>query len=109
MSAREKAPFMVSETFLARKNFRFHGKAYKIDDPFKWKTLSCSLRKLRQLFDTGFIKNDTKMSKDVEEADNKGKAAEAKTKADKKAKPKTKVEPESGEAEETEEDDKAST
>ena len=53
--AKERHPFNSGEKFFAGKSFKFHGKNYAIGDPFPWRKLSCSLRKLRTLHDGKYI------------------------------------------------------
>lgn len=51
----QRKPFDEGGTFVARKTFRFHGRTYARGAEFPWRSLSCSARKLFQLFDNGFL------------------------------------------------------
>lgn len=50
-----RAPFDERGDYVARKSFRFHGRTYARGAVFPWRTLSCSARKLFQLYDNGFL------------------------------------------------------
>lgn len=50
-----RAPFDPSGAYVARKDFTFQGKKYPRGTSFPWGTLSCSGRKLKQLYDNGFL------------------------------------------------------
>lgn len=51
----KRQPFDEGGSFVARKTFRFHGRTYARGAEFPWRQLSCSARKLFQLFDNGFL------------------------------------------------------
>lgn len=55
MPREERQPFTATGEYVARKQFRFHGKPYAPGDSFPWRKLSCSVRKLQQLYDQRFI------------------------------------------------------
>lgn len=58
--------FNVGGDFRARKTFRFHGKTYGRGDLFPWRTLSCSERKLAQLYDNGFLTLEDPQAQEAE-------------------------------------------
>lgn len=51
----KRQPFDEGGSFVARKTFRFHGRTFARGAEFPWKRLSCSARKLFQLYDNGFL------------------------------------------------------
>lgn len=51
----DKAAFNPSGPFVARKPFSFQGESIQQGGPFPFLKLGCSMRKLRQLWDNGFI------------------------------------------------------
>lgn len=51
----DKAPFDPAGPYVARKPFSFQGEPIRQGDAFSWKKLGCGARKLRQLWDNGFI------------------------------------------------------
>lgn len=55
MPREERQPFTATGGYVARKQFRFHGKPYAPGDNFPWRQLSCSVRKLRQLYEQRYI------------------------------------------------------
>lgn len=55
MPREERQPFTTTGDYVARKQFRFHGRGYSPGDEFPWRTLSCSTRKLRQLYEQRYI------------------------------------------------------
>ena len=50
-----RQPFKPRGKFVASKTFRFHGKSYAKGDEFPWRTISCSVRKLRTLYEGRLI------------------------------------------------------
>lgn len=50
-----RADFNLGAKWLARRDFRFHGRPFARGDEFLWRKLSCSERKLHQLWDNGFV------------------------------------------------------
>lgn len=55
MSKETRQPFTSTGDYHARRGFRFHGRNYAPGGEFPWKQLSCSPRKLRQLYEGRFI------------------------------------------------------
>ena len=55
MRREERQPFTATGEYVARKQFRFHGRPYAPGDDFPWRTLSCSVRKLTQLYNQRYI------------------------------------------------------
>lgn len=53
----------ILEKTIARKDFRFHGKAYARGDEFPWRKLSCSERRVILLIDAGFVMLERDMKK----------------------------------------------
>lgn len=51
----DKAPFSISGEYDARKPFNFQGEHIAQGARFDWRRLGCGARKLRQLWDNGFI------------------------------------------------------
>ena len=51
----KRPPFDARGSYVARKAFRFHGRTYAPGAEFPWRRLSCSARKLLQLYDNGFL------------------------------------------------------
>lgn len=51
----KRPPFDMRAAYVARKSFRFHGRTYAPGAEFPWRRLSCSGRKLHQLYDNGFL------------------------------------------------------
>jgi hypothetical protein len=51
----DKAPFSLSGEYDARKPITFQGETIAPGERFDWRKLGCSARKLRQLWDNGFI------------------------------------------------------
>jgi hypothetical protein len=58
MSKMMRQPFTPGGKFIASKNFRFHGRDYARGDEFPWRRLSCSIRKLRQLYEGRYLNNE---------------------------------------------------
>ena len=58
MTKMVRQPFTPGGKFIASKKFRFHGRDYAKGDEFPWRTLSCSIRKLRQLYEGRFLNNE---------------------------------------------------
>lgn len=50
-----RQPFSLSDDFVARKNFQCQGKRYAIGDRFPWRRHAIATRRLRQLFESGWI------------------------------------------------------
>jgi len=57
MSSKVRQPFTPGGKFVVSKAFRFAGRPYKEGDEFPWRQLSCSVRKLRQLYEGRFLNN----------------------------------------------------
>lgn len=55
MARQQRQPFSPTGEYVARRDFRFAGKAYKAGQPFPWRKLSCSTRRLVQLWEGRFI------------------------------------------------------
>lgn len=47
--------FDIGKTMVARKRFRTNGRAYGPGDVFSWRRLAVAPRRLRQLYDQGWI------------------------------------------------------
>jgi len=58
MSSYMRQPFTPGGKFVVSKPFRFAGKDYKAGDEFPWRQLSCSVRKLRQLYEGRNLNNN---------------------------------------------------
>ncbi len=52
-----RQPFTPGGKFVASKAFRFAGKAYNAGDEFPWRQLSCSVRRLRSLYEGRYLNN----------------------------------------------------
>ena len=46
-----RQPFTPGGKFIAAKNFKCNGKKYVRGEEFPWRTICCSVRKLRQLYE----------------------------------------------------------
>ncbi len=55
MTKQQRQPFSPSGEFVAGKEFRFGGKTYSVGDSFPWRKLSCSMRRLIQLYEGRYI------------------------------------------------------
>ena len=55
MPKETRQPFTLTGEYYARRKFRFHSRDFAPRDPFPWRQLSCSARKLRQLYEGRFI------------------------------------------------------
>ena len=55
MAKQQRQPFSPSGEFVAAKEFRFAGKTYAVGDSFPWRKLSCSMRRLIQLYEGRYI------------------------------------------------------
>ena len=55
MSRLNRPLFAIVEKFVADRAFRFAGRPYEPGDPFDWRKASCSVRRLRQLYDMKLI------------------------------------------------------
>lgn len=64
-------------TFLARKAFRFHGRAYAPGQPFPWRKLSCSERKLATLINNRFVISEDEFEDSAKKAEAKAERREA--------------------------------
>lgn len=58
-----KQPFISTGEFLVRKAFTFDGVDYKTDDEFPHRDVGCEGRKLRNMFDAGYLKAATGVEK----------------------------------------------
>lgn len=74
----KRQPFQEGGTFVARKTFRFHGRTFARGAEFPWRQMSCSARKLYQLFDNGFLIPAGSMEQPVEVQPAPNDSAEAK-------------------------------
>lgn len=96
MARKIRQPFTPGGKFVASRDFKFHGHKFTTGDDFPWRTLSCSVRKLRQLYEGRYLNNEyieeSKLYED--EAEN---APE----------PETQESPDGTAAEETESDDES--
>ena len=63
MTRHSRAPFDPSKPFVARRSFTFNGRRFATGDPFPWRRLSCSVRKLRDLHGGNFVAIDEKKPK----------------------------------------------
>ncbi len=50
-----RAPFDSGKEFVVRKNLKCQGKRYSVGQPFPWQQFAISLRRLRQLYEAGWI------------------------------------------------------
>lgn len=66
MAKETRQPFTSTGDYHARRGFRFHGRNYAPGDEFPWKQLSCSPRKLRQLYEGRFIEPGLAPPEEVE-------------------------------------------
>lgn len=69
MSYATRPPFDPKGEFVAAKDFKFSGEAYATGDEFPWEELSCSERKLRQLYDNKLINLAVEEPDDEEDLD----------------------------------------
>ncbi|MHA1859161.1 MAG: hypothetical protein ACTSUU_06920 [Candidatus Thorarchaeota archaeon] len=67
MSKLMRQPFTPGGKFVTSKAFRFHGKSYTKGDEFPWRQLSCSVLKLRRLYEGRFLNNEYVNESEVEE------------------------------------------
>lgn len=67
MARKIRQPFTPGGKFVASKDFRFHGRKYVRGDDFPWRTLSCSIRKLRQLYEGRYLNNEYLEEKELYE------------------------------------------
>lgn len=47
----KRLPFDSSKQFISSKPFRFAGRNFSANDPFPWRKIGCSIRKLQQMYD----------------------------------------------------------
>ena len=59
----EKAPFNKTGEFTCRRTFTFNGRSYVVGQAFNWRNCACSERKLKNLYEGGFLLLDAKKSK----------------------------------------------
>lgn len=57
--------FRIDSPTVARRAFRANGRAFKPGDIFPWQQMAISVRKARQLFDSGLIAQPTGMAEDA--------------------------------------------
>lgn len=57
MGNKMRQSFTPGGKFIVSRTFRFHGKVYKKGDEFPWRQLSCSVRKLRTLYEGRRLNN----------------------------------------------------
>ncbi len=55
MSRYDKAPFDPKGRYAARRTFTYNGITYSTGRTFDWRHIACSARKLKLLYDGGFI------------------------------------------------------
>jgi hypothetical protein len=67
MSKTERAPFAHNGLFVAAKNFRFNGHVFERDANFPWRKISCSVRRLEQLYNSRYINYDPAYLKALED------------------------------------------
>lgn len=58
MSKMVKQPFAPGGKFVVGREFRFAGRDFKAGDEFPWRRLSCSVRRLRQLYEGRYLVNE---------------------------------------------------
>lgn len=51
----ERVPFSPSGDFVVRRELRFAGRSFRPGEKFPWRRLACSPRRLRQLYDGGYL------------------------------------------------------
>lgn len=68
MPLAQKQPFISTGEFVVRRNFTFDGVDYKTDEEFPHRDVGCESRKLRNMFDAGYLKAKT-METDEESED----------------------------------------
>ena len=102
MSLQQRQPFAERGEYVASKNFRFAGRQFNAGDDFPWRSLACSARRLRQLYEGRFIGFKAGEIPAGEATDEVADTAEA-------AAPETSVEVESSEPEEEPDDDELIT
>lgn len=68
MPLAHKQPFISTGEFVARKNFTFDGVDYKVDEEFPHRDVGCEGRKLRNMFDAGFLKAAAGVEKPTKKA-----------------------------------------
>lgn len=56
MAKTTRPPFVLQSTYLAAVPFTFSGRTFKTDQIFPWRRLSCSERRLRQLYEAKKLK-----------------------------------------------------
>lgn len=57
MATKMRQPFTPGGKFIVGRPFRFGGRDYKAGDEFPWRQLSCSVRKLRSLYEGRNLSN----------------------------------------------------
>lgn len=57
MTTRMRQPFTPGGKFVVSKPFRFAGKGFNVGDEFPWRQLSCSVRRLRLLYEGRHLNN----------------------------------------------------
>lgn len=55
MARHDRVPFDKGGDFTARRSFKFQNHSFSTGDKFPWRRICCSPRKLKLLFDGGFI------------------------------------------------------
>lgn len=58
MANQVRRPFTPGGKFVASKDFRFGGRRYAKGDEFPWRQLSCSVRRLRLLYEGRLVNNE---------------------------------------------------
>lgn len=76
MATKMRQPFTPGGKFIVGRPFRFGGKDYKAGDEFPWRQLSCSVRKLRSLYEgrnlSNFYFNQEEAAEQLETVENTG-------------------------------------
>ncbi len=50
-----KQPFTTSGVFAARRPFAFNGRKYNVGDAFPWRRITCPVRRVRQMYESGHL------------------------------------------------------
>lgn len=68
MSRYDRTPFNPVGKYVARRGFTFNGKTYATGQKFDYGHIACSLRKLKHLYDSGFLLLDDDKKYDAPKA-----------------------------------------
>lgn len=63
----ERLAFSPSGEFVARREFRFAGRDFPVGADFLWRRMACSPRKLRALYESGYLMYKTEKEPELEE------------------------------------------